>query len=192
MMREIALHLLDIVHNSIQAGATLIKIDILEKIKEDLLIIRIKDNGRGMDEKEIEAIFDPFYTTKQKKKKVGLGIPLFRDTCRQCQGDLEIFSRKGEGTCVQAYMKWSHIDRPPLGNVAETMWVLICGNPDVDFVYFHCVDKESFELDTRIIKQEVGREFYTHPEVQSYIRDVLLQGEKRLRKIASKKGEDLL
>ena len=62
-MLELALHILDIVENSIRAGATLVRILIRESRSKDLFLVRITDNGRGMTSEEREKALDPFYTT---------------------------------------------------------------------------------------------------------------------------------
>lgn len=59
-MKELSLHILDIVQNSLGAKASLIEIDINEDVKNDLLVIRIKDNGLGMDTATAQKVMDPF------------------------------------------------------------------------------------------------------------------------------------
>jgi hypothetical protein len=48
-MEDIALHILDIAQNSIEAGASLIGIEIWEDLQNDHLIVKVRDNGRGMN-----------------------------------------------------------------------------------------------------------------------------------------------
>nr|WP_237659929.1 ATP-binding protein [Tepidanaerobacter sp. GT38] len=67
-MKELSLHILDIVQNSLGAKASLIEIDIEEDIKNDLLIIKIRDNGSGMDPDTIKKVMDPFFTTRTTRK----------------------------------------------------------------------------------------------------------------------------
>ena len=47
-MRELSLNVMDIVQNSISAGADLITLSVRESRREDSLVISIRDNGRGM------------------------------------------------------------------------------------------------------------------------------------------------
>ena len=63
-MKELSLHILDIVENSIRANARLIEIDIDEIKTDDRLTIRIRDDGDGMDPDTLERVMDPFFTTK--------------------------------------------------------------------------------------------------------------------------------
>ena len=84
-MKELSLHILDIVQNSIKANATLIEVSIYESTKENTLKIIVKDNGCGMDEATVKNVADPFFTTRTTRK-VGLGIPLLREAAERCGG----------------------------------------------------------------------------------------------------------
>ena len=74
-MKELSLNILDIVENSVKAGATLTEILIEES--SDILTITVKDDGCGMSDEIEKQVTDPFYTTRTTRK-VGLGIPLFK------------------------------------------------------------------------------------------------------------------
>ena len=87
-MRELSLHILDILQNSIEAGATLVELTIEEDLRTDRLTITVGDNGRGMSEAQVARIFDPFYTTR-KTRHVGLGLPLFKVAARTLQRRLD-------------------------------------------------------------------------------------------------------
>ena len=72
-MRELSLNVMDIAQNSISAGATIIKIAVLEE--ENKLTIAITDNGKGMSQEQVDHVIDPFFTTRTTRK-IGMGIPL--------------------------------------------------------------------------------------------------------------------
>jgi len=169
-MKELSLHVLDIVQNSVSAGATLIEINITEDIADDLMTIEIKDNGRGMDENALKKVKDPFFTTRTTRK-VGLGVPLFEQAAKCCGGELDILSRAGEGTSIRASFIRSHIDRAPLGSMADTMVLLAAANPELDFVYRHRVDGQEFVLDTREIKKTLEDVPISHPMVLDWIKN---------------------
>lgn len=151
-MEELALHILDIAENSIRAGAQHIEIRIEEDPKKDRLTIVIRDDGEGMDADSRRRILDPFFTTK-KAKRVGLGLPMLAEAARRAGGKITIRSETGRGTEVKATFQASHIDRQPLGDVAETMKTLIVGNPEVAFRFVCRGPGGVKRLDTREIKK---------------------------------------
>ena len=151
-MRELSLHILDIAQNSVVAEAREIRIAIIEDIADDKLIIRIKDDGRGMDQETLEKVVDPFYTTRTTRK-VGLGIPMFKSSAESCDGTFEIRSSLGVGTEIDAEFRHSHIDRVPLGNMSETIITIIQANIDIDLIYTHCYNDKKFTLNTKDIKK---------------------------------------
>ena len=66
-MRELSLHILDAMENSLEAGATLIEVTIEEDLAADWLTITIRDNGRGMGEEQLIRVSDPFFTTRSTR-----------------------------------------------------------------------------------------------------------------------------
>ena len=156
-MTEISLNILDIAQNSIRAGSTLTEITVKEIPSENLFSFSVKDNGCGMDEKLLKSVADPFVTTRTTRK-VGLGIPLLKSCAEQTGGGIRIESQVGKGTTLTATFSYNHIDRQPLGDIAQVMVSVISLNPDVDFVYTHIYEKASFVLDTRTLRSVLGQE----------------------------------
>lgn len=172
-MKEISLHILDIVQNSITAGASLIEVCLDIDSSEDKITISIRDNGRGMDEQMLHAVESPFTTTRTTRK-VGLGIPLFAAGAEASGGSFDIDSIKGVGTTIKAVYRLDNIDRPPIGDFAGTMHTLIVCNPSLDFVVEVVVDSESQKLDTREIREVLGSEIALDtPDVSSWLKENL-------------------
>src|SRR5512142_3272074 len=119
-MEDLSLHILDIAENAINAGATAITIDIEENSAEDTLTIEITDNGCGMDADTLKHALDPFYTTRTTRR-VGLGLPMLQEAATAANGFVDLRSVPGFGTAVRATFQSSHIDRKPLGDIAETI-----------------------------------------------------------------------
>jgi anti-sigma regulatory factor (Ser/Thr protein kinase) len=178
-MEDLSLHVLDIAENSINAGATNIEIIIDEDSKQDVLKLEIEDNGSGMDGKSVEKVMDPFYTTRTTRR-VGLGLPFLDEAARAANGRLEIDSHVGVGTKVIATFKLSHIDRKPIGNMADTIATLIAGRPDVDISYRHGRDGREISLSTKEIRRRVGEVSLNSGEVLSFVRQYLEQEENSL------------
>ena len=147
-MKELSLHILDIVQNSVKAGAEQIEITIEESRKKNRMAIEIIDNGCGMSPEFLKRVTDPFTTTRTTRK-VGLGIPLFQLAAQQAGGDFAIWSEPGTGTKVTAVFQKDHIDRAPMGDIAGTMVNLIQTSPQIRFLYHHRTDCGAFDFDTR-------------------------------------------
>jgi len=171
-MRELSLHLIDIIQNSVVAGATLIEIELDANTIENYLKITIKDNGCGMDVETLKKVKDPFVTSR-KTRKVGLGLSLFEAACQRCGGYLDISSEKGNGTIVTAFMKFNHIDRNPVGNIVDTL-VSSLLNENTDIVYRHIFNGESFEFDSREIKKIVGDDL-SDPEILNWTKEYIAE-----------------
>ena len=122
-MKDLSSHMMDIVQNSIRAEASWIQIRICEDPEADLFLIEIQDNGCGMDEATLARVRDPFFTSRTVRK-VGLGIPLLQQNAERTGGKVSIVSQPGQGTTLTARFGHSHLDRPPLGDVAETLTLL--------------------------------------------------------------------
>ena len=67
-MRELSLNVMDIVQNSISAGATVIKISVLEEAQK--LTIVVTDNGKGMSKEQVCKVIDPFFTVTRVDGKI--------------------------------------------------------------------------------------------------------------------------
>jgi len=171
-MEELALHILDVAENSIRAGTRNIEIHIEEDLKKDRLTITIRDDGTGMDEQMQQRVLDPFFTTKEARR-VGLGLPLLAAAARRAGGEIQIKSGPGRGTEIVATFQHSHVDRQPLGDLSETMQMLIVGNPDVDFVFGHRGPQGTCHLETRGIKKALGRVPISSGEGIRTIREIL-------------------
>jgi anti-sigma regulatory factor (Ser/Thr protein kinase) len=174
-MEDISLHILDVAENGIRAGAGLITIKVVEDIVSDRLTVTIEDNGKGMEPEFLAKVLDPFVTTRTTRK-VGLGLSLFEQSAREGCGGLSVQSTRGVGTKVMAYMSHKHIDRKPMGNMADTILTLIEGNPGCDFVYTHTKNGNEYILDTREIRAELEEIPINHPEVIGLIRQNLISG----------------
>jgi hypothetical protein len=163
-LRELSLHILDVVENGITAGADIIRIQVDESRSTDLLSIIIKDNGRGIPAEKLKKLQDPFVTSRTTRR-VGLGLSLLAAAAERCDGKMEVTAGSGGGTEVRTSFRYSHIDRAPIGDMASTMTTLLMGNPGIDFVYTHVIDGQEFGLDTRELKKEMGEHPLEDPMV---------------------------
>jgi hypothetical protein len=168
MMDEIASHIMDIVANSLTAGAHNISVHIKKDIEGSLFILDIKDDGVGMDGEMAKKVQDPFFSTKTGRK-VGLGIPLLKGTAETTGGTFSLTSEPGSGTRIRVTFNANHPDLPPLGNLKDTILVLAVGNPEVNFLFTYKDSIREFVLDTAEVKELLGGVPINHPEVISFL-----------------------
>jgi hypothetical protein len=178
-MQELSMHILDIVQNSLAAGATRVDIRIREALAEDLLMIEVRDNGRGISQEVLSRVMDPFFTSRTTRE-VGLGLSLFKEATERTGGYLEVHSEEGKGTWVIARFHLDHFDRAPLGDMGETLGVLISGNPEVDFFYEHRVDGQIYFLETREMREILGPVGLDDPSVLDFVRQGIQIGLKKI------------
>lgn len=170
-MKELSLHILDLVQNSIHANANEINISITENMVKDIYQISISDNGSGMDDETLKNILNPFFTTK--KKKTGLGIPLLIQHAELTGGSTQIKSELNKGTKVIANFIHSSIDRQPMGDIAGTLCSLIRSYPETEFDYNHVVNKLEFNLSTKELKAQLDGVPINSPEVIAFIHELI-------------------
>lgn len=128
-MRELSLHLLDLLENAVTAGASLVAVEIALEPEWNLLRITVEDNGPGLSVSAEQAT-DPFYTTK-KGKKTGLGLSLFRFRIEQVGGELALERSSMGGLAVRATLRLTHVDRNPIGDLASTISSVLAANPQL-------------------------------------------------------------
>jgi signal transduction histidine kinase len=65
---------------------------------DDKIYISVKYNGKGIPQKIIDKIFQPFFTTKPTGEGTGLGLSLSYDITKAHGGEIKVESKEGEGT----------------------------------------------------------------------------------------------
>jgi Histidine kinase-, DNA gyrase B-, and HSP90-like ATPase len=185
-MLELALHVLDILQNTVEAGATCVALVIVEDEPADRLTITVTDNGRGMDEQTAERVLDPFYTTRTTRH-VGLGLPLYAAAAETAGGGLVIRSEKGEGTTIEATLQFSHPDRQPLGDMAGTLLAFLLSGRAPELRYSHRVvrnlvsEVREFTFNTAAICAELDGVPLSQPLVAQWLAEFIAEGESSLR-----------
>ncbi len=183
-MPELSLHILDLVQNSIVAGASRIIIKVLYDIGRDLLTIEIADNGSGMDGELLDRVTSPFATTRTTRK-VGLGVPMFKQCAEQCGGSFKLVSKLGEGTTLWAQFQNSHMDLPPMGDLIGTMRSLLIAHPQApDFELHYGYGENIFIFDTAEVRQALGGLPLDLPDVLDWVKGYLQENMDQVRNIA--------
>ncbi|MEE1054097.1 MAG: ATP-binding protein [Acutalibacteraceae bacterium] len=175
-MKELSLNILDIVENSIKAGADLIKITLIED--GDKLTVAVYDNGSGMDDKVLKTALcssaEPDF-----KGGGGMGIPLFKKTAERTGGSFGIKSKVADnqssehGTVVTAVLFKSSPDFKNLGNIPDTVEAIIAGNPEGDLIFSHKSQNGEVFLNTKELRKVLKDVPLNNCEVLSWIKTYL-------------------
>lgn len=173
-MKNIALHILDLVENSARAEAKSVEIAIFEDAKNDRYQLFIKDNGSGMNEEILQKATDPFFTSRTSRK-VGLGLPLIKMNAERAGGSFSLDSVPGRGTRLEASFKLSHADRLPLGEIGDVLVLLTTGLPELHLVYEHKTPFGSYQFDTKEIRDIIGYSQDNNQEIRRFLRDMVAE-----------------
>ena len=187
-MKELSLNILDITQNSISAGASHITIALTEEENGHLTLV-IADTGCGRTEEVLRRVSDPFYTTRTTRK-VGMGISLFTLAAEQTGGGVTITSVHesadpvGHGTTLTATFDTQSIDFPPLGDMVETLSVIIQGHPEIDYSFRHTTPSRTVSLETAELREVLGEdvslaEYEVMQWIESYLREQYDGGEEK-------------
>lgn len=176
-MKELSLNILDITKNSTVAGAKNIGISLITDDK-GILTLTISDDGCGMKPEIVATVTDPF-TTSRTTRKVGLGLPFLKLAANQAGGDVTISSKHidehplDHGTVTQATFDTNSIDFTPIGDIVETILLLIGGNPEIDFEFQDISPTHEVRLDTKELREVLGDVSLGEYEVLEWIRGYL-------------------
>ena len=173
-MKELSLNILDVATNSITAGATTIRLTIAYLLLQNRLAISIEDDGCGMSQEILQKVCDPF-TTSRTTRKVGLGLPLFKQSAESTGGSFEITSTLSVGTKVSAVFCIDNIDCMPMGDLTGTLITLLQYAPKIRWIVSYIVDDNKFDFDTNEVKAILGEVDLDSPEVLSFLTDYIKQ-----------------
>ncbi len=144
-MRDVSLSLLDVAQNSVDAGATLIRITVVGDGKG--IRFTVEDNGIGMDEADIALALKEGYSSKGGQ---GMGLPLVKRDAEASGGRFEIVSGYKEGTTVAASFGQSVL----LGDIGATFATLV--DDGYDAVFTAELSGEKTGYDTRELKSALS------------------------------------
>lgn len=178
-MRDISLHVLDLVQNSLTAAATTVYITLDEDLANNLLCLTVRDDGCGMSEEQCRSALDPFYTTRTTRS-VGLGLPLLQAATERAGGQVRLLSQPGKGTTVIATFEHDNLDRAPIGDMSLTLMSIIALNKHCQFTYQHRRGEQEFTLSSEELRRELAGVPLDHPQIAAWIRDYVREHEKTL------------
>ena len=175
MMQDLAMQIMEIMQNSIQAKASEISLQFTDSAKNNRISFEITDNGTGMSEDTVKKITNPFITSRMTRK-IGMGLAFLKQTVDQCDGSLEICSKPMKGTAVKAELRRDCIDTPPTGDLGELMMECIQANEKIAYRFEYRSDQRCFSFDTDSVVKELDGVSICEPEVLLWIKEFINQG----------------
>jgi two-component system, NtrC family, sensor histidine kinase PilS len=94
-LKQAFLNIIINAHQAMENGASP-KLTLETFDQQDRVVVRIRDNGAGMDEATRDRIFEPFFTTKPKG--TGLGLAVTHKILESHEARIQVTSQKGDGT----------------------------------------------------------------------------------------------
>lgn len=164
-MDNLALYILDLVQNSLEANASHIKVCLEEDQRLSLII---EDNGCGMNEETLKKAISPFYTTR-KTRRVGMGLSLIKMLAEQTEGTFSIESALGLGTTLKASFNHHHLDMPPLGNLGEMIMMIAIHTKVNHFIFEFKKNDQTYQFDLDTIKAMFQESLMDHQIMQGLI-----------------------
>ncbi|MBD5560817.1 MAG: ATP-binding protein [Clostridia bacterium] len=171
-MREISLHLLDLVENALLADAQSISLRLTVDPPADRVVLSIADNGCGMTRDLLRKAADPFVSGRPGRR-ISLGLALTQAGAERAGGRLRICSREGAGTQVAALYRFSHPDRPPIGDFAGTVRLVMFCNPVRSFRVEGRMPGRRSVLDTRDLRRLMPALRLDEPDAAGWINERL-------------------
>ncbi|MBQ3949425.1 MAG: sensor histidine kinase [Bacteroidales bacterium] len=171
-MKELAMHVYDLMENSTAANSTEVKLTIRDSLKDNIYAFTIEDNGKGMTPEFMAKVTDP-YTTSRTTRKVGLGLPLIKMNTENCGGGMKLQSEVGKGTRLDFWFQHNHWDRPPMGDLAGTIVMLCAAHEDIHIIYKHITDEGEFVFDTDEIHEALDGMSMNDVKVMGWLKDMV-------------------
>ena len=90
--------LLNVIENALQAGTPQVRLKVHVYARDNTLRLAVSDSGSGIEPHVLRRLGEPFFTTKATG--TGLGLAVVKAVVRAHQGELQLHSRLGRGTCA--------------------------------------------------------------------------------------------
>ncbi|KWW31675.1 MAG: hypothetical protein AUK63_369 [bacterium P3] len=171
-MKELSMHVYDLMENSTAAQAKDVWLTIEDRINDNLFRFTIRDNGKGMTPEFLARVTDP-YTTSRTTRKVGLGLPLIKMNTENCGGGMTLASEPGKGTTLCFWFQHDHLDRPPMGDLTGTLVMLASQHEDIHFVFRYITDRGEYLFDTDEIKEALGGMSMNDLSIIRYLKEMV-------------------
>lgn len=183
VLRHLSEHIFELVQNSITAGAKHISVKVEENPEANHFRLVVVDDGYGIKPTLLAHIQDTFFSTRpQGQRHIGLGLSMMATTCQQTGGELKVDSKYRHGTTITAIMEYYHIDRPPLGDLADLYASLMVSSHENGIMWQleHHRDDKAYRLKNRQALDELNLLSFGERGVKRLLQDLFAAKEAQL------------
>ena len=170
-MKDLSLHVLDILENAARAGATAAAVNV--SWLGTWLHLDIGDNGPGFPDAVKADPANPFQTTRTDRT-VGLGLALLQAAAVRTGGRLELGTSPEGGARISARFDFSHFDAQPLGPLEDALCAAMLAWPSLDLSVRVGQDLRE-ALNTRDVREVLGGIDIGNTRVQVFLHRLLRQ-----------------
>lgn len=133
--------------------------------------LKVSDTGCGIDNSNIERIFEPYFTTKEKDKGTGMGLAVVHGIIKSYKGDIKVYSEPGKGTVFQAYIPRLVIDSESPVNSEQVILpgrgehiLLVDDEKTIVEIETKMLTRIGYQVTARTSPSEAFELFRTHPQ----------------------------
>jgi len=154
--------------------------------EKGLVLIEIEDNGKGIDDGIKTRIFEPYFSTKENGKNLGMGLYLVSKVIREHGGFIELDSKPGHGTKFSIYIpaavhetrKDTHVEQITKENIRKKRKVLIVDDEDIirEFVKGILMDEGAHVIEASNGKEAIGIFKEQQDNIDLVILDMIMPG----------------
>lgn len=105
---------INLLHNACQAlpdKSREIFVSTRYELNEQKIIVRVEDQGIGIDESKLKCVMEPFFTTKRDKGGMGLGMSNSYKIIKEHNGEITLKSQRGQGTTVSVLLPPAQLNK---------------------------------------------------------------------------------
>jgi len=97
---ELELAVTNLLRNAVESRSSGVNVLVQTEVQEQTAVLRIRDDGRGMNKQQLAHLFDLFCTSRSHSGGTGLGASMALDIVREHGGEIDVTSSPGKGTTV--------------------------------------------------------------------------------------------
>ena len=98
-IQQVLLNIITNAHHTMKANNDIRMLTVKSEFDENVLRINCKDTGMGIPKENLQKIFEPLFTTKEKGVGTGLGLSVCYDIIKEHKGSIYVASDPGRGAC---------------------------------------------------------------------------------------------